>query len=347
MSLLRTGLVLPGLARGLSSSPALLAGRKKRDQLKVPVDKEGIVIGKRKWARYWPKDGVSDKSHPVHVKWDRPVTMQTCNAEISGDVGGLETLGLERIDLSKPPLALEGAPALATASPEVARVTSLEFARRRDIIDKLSLEVVKSIQRHPRDFKSIEVVIALKTVRIRNMQRALIQQWPYKNQDMKHSLTHMISSRRNCLRQLREMDYKKYEWLLEKLNLLYKPMPWDEAPGVHGEKEGVTRKKSLERLTDLWCEELRRHRLAALRRDLEARQPEFLLRKAETLEGILATEEELGIQPTVSREEVEECRSRAAAIEARLQAGEAEEVEEEEYMIYKPEVQREQNVFVR
>ena len=44
---------------------------------------------------------------------------------------------------------------------------------------------------------------------------------------------------------------------------------------------------------------------------------------------------------------MEECRSRAAAIEARLQAGEAEEVEEEEYMIYKPEVQREQNVFVR
>ena len=41
------------------------------------------------------------------------------------------------------------------------------------------------------DLLLVQVSIALKTVRIRNMQRALIQQWPYKNQPMKHNLTHM------------------------------------------------------------------------------------------------------------------------------------------------------------
>ena len=31
------------------------------------------------------QEGVSDKTHPIHVKWQRPVTIQTCNPEISGD----------------------------------------------------------------------------------------------------------------------------------------------------------------------------------------------------------------------------------------------------------------------
>lgn len=44
------------------------------------------------------------------------------------------------------------------------------------------------------------------------------------------------------LRVLREQDYKKYEWLLEKLNLLYKPMPHDAHKGVMIPKENVERK---------------------------------------------------------------------------------------------------------
>jgi len=44
------------------------------------------------------------------------------------------------------------------------------------------------------------------------------------------------------LRILRESDYKKYEWLLEKLKLLYKPMPWDAEPG-RDVKENIARKK--------------------------------------------------------------------------------------------------------
>ena len=70
------------------------------------------------------QEGVSDKTHPIHVKWDRPVTIQTCNPEISGDTlnilflsidqrtfqgdeGGLESLGISSIDVTQPPVALE------------------------------------------------------------------------------------------------------------------------------------------------------------------------------------------------------------------------------------------------
>ena len=77
---------------------------------------------------------------------------------------------------------------------------------------------------------------------------------------------------------MRQNDYKKYEWLLEKLNLLYKPQPHDAPDGVVVPRELVARKvkketlekfdnqaslslqASIERLTDLWCDELRRHR---------------------------------------------------------------------------------------
>ena len=73
-----------------------------------------------------------------------------------------------------------------------------------------------------------------------------------------------ISSRRKNIGRLREQDYKKYEWLLEKLNLLYKPQPHDAPPGQLRERELVARKASIERLTDMWCEELRRHRWGAV-----------------------------------------------------------------------------------
>jgi len=325
------------------SMATVLAGRKKNDKLDVPKDKNGIIIGKRKQAVYYPKEGVSDKTHPIHVKWQRPVTIQTCNPEISGDEGGLDSLGFSSIDVTQPRVALQGSHALAVAPEEVKRVTSLDFARRRDMLDKLSQEVVKSVQRHPRDFTSIEVCIALKTVKIRNAQHELIKQWPYKNQPMKHRLTHMVSSRRNMLRILRESDYKKYEWLLEKLKLLYKPMPWDAEPG-RDVKENIARKKSIEKLTDMWCDELQRHRLTAYRKKLEAQQPEFLRRKADSLEKIMNTERELGIEMTVTKEEVEECKRKANEIEDRLKK--AQEEEEEEYLIFKPETVREDNIYI-
>jgi len=326
------------------SMATMFAGRKKNEKLDVPKDKEGIIIGKRKPAVYYPKEGVSDKTHPIHVNWQRPVTIQTCNPEISGDEGGLESLGLSSIDLTQPPVSLQGSHALAVAPEEVKRVTSLDFARRRDLLDKLSQEVVSAVQRHPRDFNSIEVKIALKTVKIRNAQEELIKQWPYTNQARKHSLTHMVSNRRNMLRILRESDYKKYEWLLEKLKLLYKPMPWDAPPGVAGHKENIERKKSIERLTDLWCDELQRHRLTAYRRKLEAQQPEFLRRKADKLEEIMKTEQELGIEATVTMAEVEDCRRRASEIDERLKKEEVEE--EEDYMIFAPEAAKEDNIYI-
>ena len=80
------------------------------------------------------------------------------------------------------------------------------------------------------------------------------------------------------------------------------------------------------------------------RKKLEAQQPEFLRRKADSLEKIMNTERELGIEMTVTTEEVEECKRKADEIEDRLKK--AQEEEEEEYLIFKPETVREDNIYI-
>merc|ERR1712059_139879 len=107
-----------------------------------------------------------------------------------------------------------------------------------------------------------------------------------------------VSLRRKNIAILRSKDYRKFEWLIEKLNLLYKPMPWDTPDGVLGVKEPPARVASIERLTDIWCEELQKHRLTAYRRKLEDKQPDFLRKKAEKLREILDIEKKYGFTPT-------------------------------------------------
>jgi len=79
------------------------------------------------------------------------------------------------------------------------------------------------------------------------------------------------------------------------------------------------------------------------RKKLEEQQPEFLRRKANTLEKIMNTERKLGVEMTVTEEEVEECKRKAAEIEEILKK---KKEEEEEYLIFKPEVVREDNIYI-
>ena len=116
--------------------------------------------------------------------------IETVNPEISGDVGGLTHFGLEKMDLSQPKMEFQRSSALKCASEDVKRVLSLEFARRRNVVDKLTQDVLKSVQRHPQDFTSLEVRITMQTIKIRNLQQHLIDLYPYKNQPAKHILTH-------------------------------------------------------------------------------------------------------------------------------------------------------------
>ena len=102
-----------------------------------------------------------------------------------------------------------------------------------------------------------------------------------RNKARRHDLDVLISHRRKCLDKLRGRDYQKFEWLLKTLDIVYKPRPSDES------WEEIARRKHQDRLTDLWCDELRTFRLEKFRKELELKQPDFLRRKASLLKDIL------------------------------------------------------------
>jgi len=309
----------------------VLEKRKERNKLKKPDDKSNIILGKTHKMNDRKIEGVSDVQYPVLMKWNTVQRIETCNPALSGDLGGLEDFG--KVDLTQPPVHLEDSKEIELATEEVKRILSLEYSRKRDVNKKLTKNLVAKIQRHKLDMNSDEVKIAIYTVKIRNWQHMLIQMWPYKNQPIKHKLTFTIAARRAALERLRKTDYKKYEWILEKLNLFYKPVPKYDFMEI-------SRKASIERLTDLWCEELKKHRLTKYKRDLEAQQPEFLRNKAAKLQHIISEEAELGLTPTVTQDQVDECIKRAEDIEAKLSK---ENYEEETLLLYSEEAAQEKN----
>ena len=212
------------------------------------------------------------KQYPIKVDWERPihVTRVTPGEDGSGDMEGLP-----EVDPARPTHGLENSEDFASASADVKRVLSLEFARKSEVVKVIRDELVRSVQRHPLDFDSLEVLIATLTVRIRNAQAAM-ERDEDRDPNLRHRTKIFVDHRRVLLRTLREKDVKKFEWLLEKLNIVYKPRPafW----------ERIERKKHMARLTDLWCQEYKDHLLSQLKTENLSKQPEFLREKAKTIE---------------------------------------------------------------
>lgn len=117
-----------------------------------------------------------------------------------------------------------------------------------------------------------------------------------RNVRAKVHLKELIDKRKRFLRYLRGWDYKRFEWALEKLDLVYKPYP--------SQYHWITRKDSLRKLTDSHCDNIRKERLLAYRKELEDQQIAFLERKLENLELIRREQQELKIPVTVSEEAI-------------------------------------------
>ena len=172
-----------------------------------------------------------------------------------------------------------------------------------------------------------------------NVQYFLFYRLPTKkrNQPKKHALKIAIDHRRSMLAFLRERDYKRFEWLLEQLNIVYKPLP------AMDNWEIVTRRKHQDRLTDLWCDEMKAYRLDEYKQELEQKQPEFLRRKAKVLIEIMEEEKKLGGDISVTEEEVQQAIKMADEIENNL----AKSKEKREYFIYEPSQETDKVTFVK
>lgn len=273
-------------------------------------------------------EGVSDRQFPVIVEWERPEHPKRAlpGAEASGDLEAFPSL-----DLSRRLPEFENCPALENAMDQVQRVFSLEFASRRDLLQRVSHDYARKVQRHPHDFQSLEVFIAILTAKIRQAQAYVAKELEEKNLRrgaISHVIKIMVDQRRVLLGVLRQRDYKKFEFVLDTLNIAYKPRP------TYFEK--IERQVHMVRLTELWCAELKEHRLSSLRHEFKTQQPQFLRDKAQKLQWIKTQEEELGLESSVSQDEIQSCLDEAKRIEDLLARQNEGEINQKLF-IYKEE----------
>lgn len=133
------------------------------------------------------------------------------------------------------------------------------------------------------------------TAQIRSMQEVM-EKFP-RNKKLKVILKEKIDKRKRFLRYLRKWDYKKFEWVVEQLDIIYKPYP--------AEFHWITRKESLQKLVSIHCNKLKQEKLNAYRKKLESQQLEFLENKIKNLEFIRDEQVKCKVPVTVAAEEIE------------------------------------------
>lgn len=138
--------------------------------------------------------------------------------------------------------------------------------------------------------------VARMTGRIRYLQERCAENPKEKKQFV--ICKELIERRMKLLKILRRWDYRRFEWLLEKLDLIYKPQPVT--------KYNIFRKESLIRLTDAHCDKIRNDRLFEYKKQLQAQQVDFLADKIEKLQFVRKEQLELGLDATVSAEDIAE-----------------------------------------
>jgi len=214
----------------------------------------------------------------ISIEWCPPPRICCTDPQKSGDRSPLT-----EVDLSRPQYRLNNIDEILEISPLVRKLASLEFAPRAKHVQVVKQDVLKEIRRHDLDHASMEATIACLTIRIRNLQKHFSKN--RSDKIAKVGLKEKIEQRSSMLRHLRRMDYKRYEWIMEKLDLAFYPQPNPTIP--------VTRKDSLEKLTTIYCDNIRNDRLEIYKKELAEQKVEFVKEKKETEAWIEKEKKEL------------------------------------------------------
>lgn len=145
------------------------------------------------------------------------------------------------------------------------------------------------------------------TANIRSLQGNM-ELYP-RNKKMQVVTKELIDKRKKFLRHLRRWDYKRFEWILEKLDLVYKAYP--------SKYHWITRKESLVKLTDIHCDNIRNERISAYRSELEAKQLQFLETKLKNMEFIRQEQIECNVPVTISADDIKTVRAKYEHIKSK------------------------------
>ncbi|KAI4467220.1 28s ribosomal protein s15 mitochondrial [Holotrichia oblita] len=183
---------------------------------------------------------------------------------------------MPEVDFNRYQIEFRNCKGLEDADEIVQRLFKLEFASHKKIVQSYLKDITDSVQRHPFDKGSIESRIARWTGAIRAWQE-IMESHPHN---------------------------KTFEWLLENLELVYKPHP--------KEYRWITRKDSLKKLTDKYCRDTVQDKLNEYKLVLQEQQPAFLEEKIRSLEFIRAEQQSCGVEVTVTEEEIANVRKELA-----------------------------------
>lgn len=227
--------------------------------------------------------------HQVNIKWVRPEYVPAYKPEKSGDLEGLPPIPENSIaDIYALSEEIKDAPE------SVKKIFSVAHLGQKEFHTLVKKELVNRVKRHQYDENSAENKIARLTAYIRCIQN-IMEKNP-RNSKMKQTVQEMIDRRKKLLKYLRQYDYKKFEWLLEKLNIEYKGNP----ESFHK----LSRRESLRKLTELHCDDIRNSKLAGYKNLLESQQGPFLKQKLEALKFIRSEQTELQLPVTVTEQAI-------------------------------------------
>lgn len=229
----------------------------------------------------------------LKIKWVRPEKIPCYKPKKSGDLQPMP-----KVDDTQFAYDFRNSKELQTADDLVKTLFSLQFAPRKKTTQVYIRSVIDTVRRHPMDVGSIEARIARWTGAIRALQEQM-EVFP-RNKKLKVNLKELIDKRKKHLKYLRRWDYKKFEWILETLNIVYKPPP--------NEFKWVTRKDSLRKLTQTYCDKIREDRLEEYRLKLEEEQPALLEEKIRSLEFIRDEQKDCGVEVTIKQEDIDEAK---------------------------------------
>ncbi|XP_059051598.1 small ribosomal subunit protein uS15m [Achroia grisella] len=227
--------------------------------------------------------------HQVKIKWVRPAYVPAYKPEKSGDLENIANI---------PQGALGKDYALSDeikdAPESVKKIFSVAHLGQKEYNALVTKDLIDRVRRHNYDENTAETRIARLTGHIRCLQETM-EKYP-KNVKAKQTVQELIDKRKKMLKYLRQYDYKKFEWLLEKLNIEYKGHP----DTFHK----LSRKESLRKLTEMHCEDIRNKKLTDYRNLLESQQGPFLSSKLEALKFIKSEQTELQLAVTVSDQDI-------------------------------------------
>ncbi|KAH8299346.1 hypothetical protein KR044_000554 [Drosophila immigrans] len=241
----------------------------------------------------------------LKIKWVRPEKISCIKPEKSGDLAKLPPLDVNEI-LPE----YKDSKELQNADETVKSLFLLNNNRNHLTTRFYRDQMVREVQRHGQDFGSMEAKLAKMTALIRRYQEHM--ETSPRDRVIKVRLKELIEKRKKFLKYLRRWDYPRFEWILEKLELVYKPPP------THF--HWITRKESLQKLTDAYCDNIKEERLEAYHKELQAQQIPYLEEAIKKMVFVRQEQIDCDVPVTVTEVKIEEARKELAKLKEAREA---------------------------